>query len=114
MPTDDVLIECDELLRSSRSIVHATETHGAGRCSTRSMRASTRRWKTPTQPRLHARVSKQSKPTIAMVQGYCIFGGWMIVSAMELVFASPDARFLAGLVETSRFRGISIPARPKS
>ncbi|MFP8878480.1 MAG: enoyl-CoA hydratase-related protein [Myxococcota bacterium] len=39
------------------------------------------------------------KPTIAMVQGYCIFGGWMIASAMDLVFASPDARFLAGLVE---------------
>lgn len=34
-----------------------------------------------------------------MVQGYCIFGGWMIASAMDLVFASPDARFLAGLVE---------------
>jgi len=39
------------------------------------------------------------KPTIAMVQGYCIFGGWMIAAAMDLVFASPDARFLAGLVE---------------
>lgn len=39
------------------------------------------------------------KPTIAMVQGYCIFGGWMIAAAMDVVFASPDARFLAGLVE---------------
>ncbi len=39
------------------------------------------------------------KPTIALVQGYCIFGGWMIAAAMDLVFASPDARFLAGLVE---------------
>jgi enoyl-CoA hydratase len=39
------------------------------------------------------------KPTIAMVRGYCIFGGWMIAAAMDLVFASPDARFLAGLVE---------------
>ncbi len=39
------------------------------------------------------------KPTIAMVHGYCIFGGWMIAGAMDLVFASPDARFLAGLVE---------------
>jgi enoyl-CoA hydratase len=39
------------------------------------------------------------KPTIAVVQGYCIFGGWMIAAAMDLVFASPDARFLAGLVE---------------
>ena len=39
------------------------------------------------------------KPTIAMVQGYCIYGGWMIAAAMDLIFASPDARFLAGLVE---------------
>ena len=39
------------------------------------------------------------KPTIAMVRGYCIFGGWMIAAAMDVVFASPDARFLAGLVE---------------
>ena len=39
------------------------------------------------------------KPTNAMVQGYCIFGGWMIAAAMDLVFASPDERFLAGLVE---------------
>jgi enoyl-CoA hydratase len=39
------------------------------------------------------------KPTIAMVHGYCIFGGWMIAAAMDVIFASPDARFLAGLVE---------------
>lgn len=39
------------------------------------------------------------KPTIAMVRGYCIYGGWMIASAMDLVFASEDALFLAGLVE---------------
>ncbi len=39
------------------------------------------------------------KPTIAMVRGYCIYGGWMIAAAMDLVFASPDARFLAGQVE---------------
>jgi enoyl-CoA hydratase len=39
------------------------------------------------------------KPTIAVVRGYCIFAGWMIAAAMDLVFASPDARFLAGLVE---------------
>ena len=29
------------------------------------------------------------KPTIAMVRGYCIYGGWMIASAMDVVFASP-------------------------
>ncbi|MGI8926807.1 MAG: enoyl-CoA hydratase-related protein, partial [Tepidiformaceae bacterium] len=39
------------------------------------------------------------KPTIAMVRGYCIFGGWMIAASMDLVFAAPDAKFLAGLVE---------------
>ncbi len=39
------------------------------------------------------------KPTIAMVQGYCIYGGWMIAAAMDVIFASPDARFLAGQVE---------------
>lgn len=35
-----------------------------------------------------------SKPTIAAVQGYCIWGGWMVASAMDLVFAAEDARFL--------------------
>ena len=35
------------------------------------------------------------KPTIAVVKGYCIFGGWMIASAMDLVFAAEDAMFLA-------------------
>ncbi|KAA0236162.1 enoyl-CoA hydratase [bacterium] len=39
------------------------------------------------------------RPTIAMVRGYCIYGGWMIASAMDLVFASEDALFLAGLFE---------------
>src|SRR5262249_5733731 len=39
------------------------------------------------------------KPTIALVRGYCIYGGWMIAAAMDLGFASPDARFLAGQVE---------------
>ena len=39
------------------------------------------------------------KPTIALVRGYCIYGGWMIAAAMDVVFASPTARFLAGQVE---------------
>jgi enoyl-CoA hydratase len=34
------------------------------------------------------------KPTIAAVQGFCIYGGWMIASAMDLIVASEDARFL--------------------
>ncbi len=39
------------------------------------------------------------KPTIAAVQGYCIFGGFIIVSAMDLVIAADDARFLSGPVQ---------------
>lgn len=34
------------------------------------------------------------KPTIAAVQGYCIFGGFMVASAMDLIVASEDAKFL--------------------
>jgi enoyl-CoA hydratase len=34
------------------------------------------------------------KPTIAMVQGYCIFGGFMFASSMDLVFAADNAMFL--------------------
>ncbi|MCX6001191.1 MAG: enoyl-CoA hydratase-related protein, partial [Chloroflexi bacterium] len=30
------------------------------------------------------------KPTIAMVHGYCIFGGWMLASAMDVVFSAAD------------------------
>lgn len=34
------------------------------------------------------------RPTIAMVHGYCIFGGWIFAAAMDLVFAASDALFL--------------------
>jgi enoyl-CoA hydratase len=34
------------------------------------------------------------KPTIAQVQGYCIFGGYLIASCMDLIVASNDALFL--------------------
>lgn len=40
-----------------------------------------------------------AKPTIAMVHGYCIFGGWMVASAMDVIFAADDAQFLPGFVE---------------
>jgi enoyl-CoA hydratase len=44
------------------------------------------------------------KPTIAQVQGYCIYGGWMIASAMDVIVASADARFLP-----SHFQYFSVP-----
>ena len=34
------------------------------------------------------------KPTIAQVQGYCIFGGFLIASCMDIIIASDDAKFL--------------------
>jgi enoyl-CoA hydratase len=39
------------------------------------------------------------KPTIAMVEGYCIYAGWMLAAAMDVVFAAESALFLAGFVE---------------
>ena len=39
------------------------------------------------------------KPTVAMVEGYCIYAGWMLAAAMDVVFAAEDAAFLGGFVE---------------
>jgi len=39
------------------------------------------------------------KPTIAMVKGYCIFGGCMFASAMDVIFAAEDALFLPGPIQ---------------
>lgn len=39
------------------------------------------------------------KPTVAQVHGWCIFGGWIIASSMDLVCASEDARFLTSLLQ---------------
>jgi len=39
------------------------------------------------------------KPTIAMVEGYCIYAGWMLAAAMDVIFASESAEFLGGFVE---------------
>ena len=44
------------------------------------------------------------KPTVAAVQGYCIFGGWMIASAMDVIFAADDAMFLG-----SHFQYVCVP-----
>lgn len=39
------------------------------------------------------------KPTIAMIQGYCIYGGWQIAASMDLIVASEDAKLLPGFIE---------------
>jgi len=39
------------------------------------------------------------KPTIAMVEGYCIYAGWMLAACLDVVFAADNALFLAGFVE---------------
>ena len=45
-----------------------------------------------------------AKPTIAAVHGYCIYGGWMIASAMDLIVAADDAKFLP-----AHFQSFSVP-----
>jgi enoyl-CoA hydratase len=42
----------------------------------------------------HLRWRNLTKPTVAMVHGYCIFGGWMIAAAMDVIFAAEDALFI--------------------
>lgn len=44
------------------------------------------------------------KPTITGVQGYCIFGGWILASAMDIIYAAEDAMFLA-----SNFQFFTVP-----
>lgn len=39
------------------------------------------------------------KPTIAAVHGWCIFGGWLIASAMDMIVAADDARFMTALLQ---------------
>lgn len=39
------------------------------------------------------------KPTIAMIQGFCIYGGWQIAASMDLIVASEDAKLLPGFIE---------------
>jgi enoyl-CoA hydratase len=42
----------------------------------------------------HLRWRDLPKPTIAMVHGQCIYGGWMIAAAMDFIFAASDALFI--------------------
>ena len=39
----------------------------------------------------HLRLRNLLKPTVAMVQGYCVYGGWAIASAMDCIFVADDA-----------------------
>lgn len=43
---------------------------------------------------MHLRWRNISKPMIAAVQGHCIFGGWMVASTADIIFAADDALFL--------------------
>ncbi len=61
-----------------------------------------RSWELYIEPGLRWR--NLPMPTIAAVQGYCIFGGWMVATTMDLIFASSDARFLG-----SKFQYFSVP-----
>ncbi len=53
---------------------------------------------------MHLRWRNVPTPMIAAVQGYCIFGGWMIASTADIVYAADDAMFLGSL-----FQYFSIP-----
>ncbi len=43
--------------------------------------------------RMHDRWRNIGKPTIAMIQGYCIMGSWMLAASCDLAVASEDAVF---------------------
>lgn len=53
------------------------------------------------------------KPTIAMVDGYCIYAGWMLAAVMGLVFAFDQAQFLGGSWSTTPSPGTWASARPR-
>ena len=62
------------------------------------------RWSSDLYLDLSLRLRDVPKPTIAQVQGYCIFGAWIIASAMDLIVAADDGLFLA-----SHFQYFSVP-----
>ncbi|MFC1995187.1 enoyl-CoA hydratase-related protein [Chloroflexota bacterium] len=55
-----------------------------------------RQWADERQYKLDykLRLRNNKKPTIAMVHGYCIYGGWMLAAAMDIIFAAEEALFL--------------------
>jgi enoyl-CoA hydratase len=48
---------------------------------------------------MHLRWRNVPKPMLAAVQGYCIFGGWMVAATADIVFAADDALFLGSLFQ---------------
>ena len=42
----------------------------------------------------HLRWRNLPKPTVAMVHGYCIYGGWMIAATMDVIIAADDSLFV--------------------
>lgn len=48
---------------------------------------------------VHLRMRNVTKPTIAMVQGWCINGGWELASSMDIIFAGESARFITSQME---------------
>jgi len=53
---------------------------------------------------MHLRWRNIAKPMICAVQGHCIFGGWMVASTADIIFAADDALFLG-----AAFQYFSIP-----
>jgi len=53
---------------------------------------------------MHLRWRNVPKPMICAVQGYCIFGGWMVASTADIIFAGEDAKFLC-----SAFQYFAVP-----
>ena len=62
------------------------------------------KWSWDLYVELSLRLRDVPKPTIAQVQGYCIFGAWIIASAMDMIVAADDSLFLA-----SHFQYFSVP-----
>ncbi|MBK6319896.1 MAG: enoyl-CoA hydratase/isomerase family protein [Dehalococcoidia bacterium] len=62
----------------------------------------TRSWDMNIDPTLRWR--NVPKPTIAAIQGYCIFAGWMVASACDVIIAADDALFLP-----TNFQYFSVP-----
>ncbi len=59
---------------------------------------------------MHLRWRNVSKPMIAAVQGYCIFGGWMVASTADIIFAADDALFLGAAFQ---YFGVPYDVHPR-